>query len=114
MKLSFVFLSFFFSEMTSLLQTQNGEFKSSNYKMKIHSYGTIMIQGKLMHFEAGFVVFFTTINCAMFELLSVAINIQEHFPFSFRSIKMAVEKKACNCLLLKVNQIGSVTESIEA
>jgi enolase len=29
-------------------------------------------------------------------------------------IKMAVERKACNCLLLKVNQIGSVTESIEA
>jgi enolase len=27
---------------------------------------------------------------------------------------MAVEKKACNCLLLKVNQIGSVTESIAA
>ena len=29
-------------------------------------------------------------------------------------IKTAIEKKACNCLLLKVNQIGSVTESIEA
>jgi len=29
-------------------------------------------------------------------------------------IKLAVERKACNCLLLKVNQIGSVTESIEA
>jgi enolase len=29
-------------------------------------------------------------------------------------IKMAIEKKACNCLLLKVNQIGSVTESIES
>ena len=29
-------------------------------------------------------------------------------------IKTAVEKKACNCLLLKVNQIGSVTESIDA
>jgi len=29
-------------------------------------------------------------------------------------INMAVERKACNCLLLKVNQIGSVTESIEA
>lgn len=29
-------------------------------------------------------------------------------------IKMAVERKACNCLLLKVNQIGSVTESIDA
>jgi len=29
-------------------------------------------------------------------------------------IQTAVERKACNCLLLKVNQIGSVTESIEA
>jgi len=27
---------------------------------------------------------------------------------------MAVDRKACNCLLLKVNQIGSVTESIDA
>uniref|UniRef100_F1KZV7 Enolase n=1 Tax=Ascaris suum TaxID=6253 RepID=F1KZV7_ASCSU len=31
-----------------------------------------------------------------------------------KRIRMAIEKKACNCLLLKVNQIGSVTESIEA
>eukprot|EP00915_Cephaloidophora_sp_WS-2016_P011166 GHVH01016467.1.p2 GENE.GHVH01016467.1~~GHVH01016467.1.p2 ORF type:complete len:453 (-),score=106.99 GHVH01016467.1:72-1430(-) len=29
-------------------------------------------------------------------------------------IQTAIEKKACNCLLLKVNQIGSVTESIAA
>ncbi|XP_064641882.1 enolase-like [Lineus longissimus] len=29
-------------------------------------------------------------------------------------IQTAIEKKACNCLLLKVNQIGSVTESIRA
>lgn len=29
-------------------------------------------------------------------------------------IKTAIEKSACNCLLLKVNQIGSVTESIES
>jgi enolase len=29
-------------------------------------------------------------------------------------IKTAIEKKSCNCLLLKVNQIGSVTESINA
>lgn len=27
---------------------------------------------------------------------------------------MAIEKKACNALLLKVNQIGSVTEAIKA
>lgn len=31
-----------------------------------------------------------------------------------KRIKMAIEKKACNALLLKVNQIGSVTESIQA
>jgi len=29
-------------------------------------------------------------------------------------IGMAIEKKACNALLLKLNQIGSVTESIDA
>jgi enolase len=29
-------------------------------------------------------------------------------------IKMAIEKKCCNALLLKVNQIGSLTESIKA
>ena len=29
-------------------------------------------------------------------------------------IKLAIEKQACNALLLKVNQIGSVTESINA
>jgi len=31
-----------------------------------------------------------------------------------KRIATAVEKKACNCLLLKVNQIGSVSESIDA
>lgn len=30
------------------------------------------------------------------------------------SIKKAIEEKACNALLLKVNQIGTVTESIAA
>ncbi|CAG9769841.1 unnamed protein product [Ceutorhynchus assimilis] len=31
-----------------------------------------------------------------------------------KRIQIAIEKKACNCLLLKVNQIGTVTESIRA
>ena len=31
-----------------------------------------------------------------------------------KRIKTGIEKKSCNGLLLKVNQIGSVTESIEA
>lgn len=31
-----------------------------------------------------------------------------------KRVQDGIERKACNCLLLKVNQIGSVTESIEA
>lgn len=31
-----------------------------------------------------------------------------------KRIQTAIDKKACNCLLLKVNQIGTVSESIEA
>ena len=31
-----------------------------------------------------------------------------------KRVTAAIEKKACNALLLKVNQIGSITESIEA
>uniref|UniRef100_A0A8C5LV18 phosphopyruvate hydratase n=1 Tax=Leptobrachium leishanense TaxID=445787 RepID=A0A8C5LV18_9ANUR len=31
-----------------------------------------------------------------------------------KQIAKAVDDKACNCLLLKVNQIGSVTESLQA
>merc|ERR1719169_189590 len=31
-----------------------------------------------------------------------------------KRVAAAIEKKACNALLLKVNQIGSITESIEA
>merc|ERR1711886_3279 len=31
-----------------------------------------------------------------------------------KRVAAAIEKKACNALLLKVNQIGSITEAIEA
>ncbi|XP_006824733.2 enolase-like, partial [Saccoglossus kowalevskii] len=31
-----------------------------------------------------------------------------------KRIQTAIDKKSCNCLLLKVNQIGTVTESIQA
>lgn len=31
-----------------------------------------------------------------------------------KTVQKAIEKKACNALLLKVNQVGSITESIEA
>lgn len=31
-----------------------------------------------------------------------------------KRIEKAAEERACNCLLLKVNQIGTVTEAIHA
>lgn len=31
-----------------------------------------------------------------------------------KRIEKAAEARACNCLLLKVNQIGSITEAIQA
>merc|ERR1719265_38346 len=31
-----------------------------------------------------------------------------------KRVQTAIDKKACNSLLLKVNQIGSVTEAIDA
>jgi len=31
-----------------------------------------------------------------------------------KRVQMAIDSKACNCLLLKVNQIGSITEAIKA
>ena len=45
-----------------------------------------------MHFEASFMVFFTTINCAVFELLSVAI-IYQRISFFFVASKWPLRKK---------------------
>jgi len=50
--------------------------------------------------------------------MNAAVNIQlvgdDLTVTNPKRVQEAIEKKACNCLLLKVNQIGSVTESIEA
>ena len=115
MKLSFVFLYFFFSEMTSLLQTQNGEFKSRNYKMK--NYLFVWYNNDTREVDA----FWGKLRGVIYNnklghvwVIICCKNISKNIFLFLRSIKMAVEKKACNCLLLKVNQIGSVTESIEA
>uniref|UniRef100_A0A2K6L9D9 phosphopyruvate hydratase n=1 Tax=Rhinopithecus bieti TaxID=61621 RepID=A0A2K6L9D9_RHIBE len=42
------------------------------------------------------------------------VSIEDPFDQDDWRMAQAVEKKACNCLLLKVNQTGSVTESIQA
>ncbi|XP_043928061.1 beta-enolase-like [Protopterus annectens] len=52
------------------------------------------------------------------KLLTSSVNIQivgdDLTVTNPKRIQKAVEEKACNCLLLKVNQIGSVTEAIQA
>jgi enolase len=55
---------------------------------------------------------------AAWTKMNAAVNIQivgdDLTVTNPKRVREAIEKKACNCLLLKVNQIGSVTESIEA
>ena len=50
--------------------------------------------------------------------ITSALNIQfvgdELLLSNPNRIQTAIEKKACNCLLLKINQIGTVTEAIDA
>jgi len=50
--------------------------------------------------------------------MNAAVNIQlvgdDLLVTNPKRVKEGIERKACNCLLLKVNQIGSVTESIQA
>jgi enolase len=53
----------------------------------------------------------TKFHAAQPNLQSVGDDLTVTNP---KRIQMAVDQKACNCLLLKVNQIGSVTESIKA
>ena len=50
----------------------------------------------------------------MFRLVSPLISSDDLLVTNPKRVQMGIDKKACNCLLLKVNQIGSVTESIMA
>jgi len=43
------------------------------------------------------------------------VNLSDDLTVTYvKRIQIAIEKNACDCLLLKVNQIGSVTEAISA
>lgn len=52
---------------------------------------------------------FTAKNGAQFQVVGDDLTVT-----NIEKIKRAVDEKACTCLLLKVNQIGSITESIAA
>ena len=57
-------------------------------------------------------------KCILFFQLTAETDIQivgdDLTVTNPKRIQMAVDKKSCNALLLKVNQIGSVSESIAA
>lgn len=53
----------------------------------------------------------TKITASLSEVQIVGDDLTVTNP---KRIATAIEKKACNCLLLKINQIGSISEAIEA
>lgn len=53
-------------------------------------------------------------NKNLFIILNFQIVADDLTVTNPKRIQQGIDKKACNCLLLKVNQIGTVTESIEA
>ena len=52
---------------------------------------------------------FTQKNGAQFQVVGDDLTVT-----NIQKIKRAIDENACTCLLLKVNQIGSITESIAA
>ena len=67
-------------------------------------------------------IVYTSINLIKIHFYNNHIN-EMICPISYRDdllvtnptrVQTGIDKKACNCLLLKVNQIGSVSESIKA
>jgi enolase len=55
------------------------------------------------------------VGCAFLPVFFTTLSFSDDLTVTNpKRIKLAIEKKACNCLLLKVNQIGTVWESIQA
>ena len=49
------------------------------------------------------------------QLITIVVPFSDDLTVTnVKRIQTAIEKNACDCLLLKVNQIGSVTEAISA
>lgn len=65
------------------------------------------ITGKIMFIHAYCV--FVKAHCFVLQIVGDDLTVTNPLR-----VQKAIEQKACNCLLLKVNQIGSVSESIKA
>eukprot|EP01132_Coremiostelium_polycephalum_P004741 gene4741-5917_t len=88
-------------------QEKTGEQLADLYRQFIAEYGVISIEDP-----------FDQDDWTSYAGLTKSVDIQivgdDLLVTNPERIKTGIEKKACNALLLKVNQIGSVTESIEA
>ncbi|XP_043928055.1 enolase-like isoform X2 [Protopterus annectens] len=84
-----------------------GEQLSNIYKGFIDGYPVVSIEDPFDQDDWG-----------NWKSLTCSVNIQivgdDLTVTNPKRIQKAVDEKACNCLLLKVNQIGSVTEAIQA
>ena len=57
--------------------------------------------------------FLTRIYCDMVSCMWQVVG-DDLLCTNPKTVQKAIEKKACNALLLKINQVGTITESIEA
>ena len=88
---------------------KSGEELIDYYKALVEKYDIVSIEDP---FDQNDFEFYSKLT----RLLGKGVQIvgDDLLVTNVSRIKIAIEKKACNALLLKVNQIGSVTESISA
>lgn len=87
----------------------SGEELSDRYKELIDSYPVISIEDPFAQDDWNSWVEFTGKFTDRIQIVGDDLLVT-----NVERIKLAMEKNACNALLLKVNQIGSITESINA
>ncbi|CAF3084456.1 unnamed protein product [Rotaria socialis] len=80
------------------------------YLSQISKYPIISIEDAFEQDDwAGFQTLLTSVKGKNVQLVGDDLTVT-----NVKRIQTAIEKNACDCLLLKVNQIGSVTEAISA
>lgn len=91
-------------------QYLNSEEMVAYYLKQIEKYPIISIEDAFEQDDwNGFQTLLTSVKGGSVQLVGDDLTVT-----NVKRIQLAIEKSACDCLLLKVNQIGSVTEAIAA
>jgi hypothetical protein len=69
----------------------------------------LLLKARMYNLLGKLVLFWKDNKLKVLILLSDDLTVT-----NVKRIQLAIEKNACDCLLLKVNQIGTVTEAIAA